>query len=1356
MAILAIPLAFAAGGGLLFGNIGMAAGWLIGAWLFGPKSETQNQIFDPGAQEMPRFNQSLRGVTIPILFGTNRVASNIVWVKNFQTIRTETPQQGPQGGGKSGGSGGHGKGQQAAAGTNVSYEYKWDMMFHMGMVPEPYSLYGGWYNTQRMSGDTILAISQGSAGTSTLITCPPGSGPILSLLGRECNHARSITLSVNGGAAEAQKDNIANMTFDDSFFGEGGPADSDVYANWDYFQAQEGFPNRWPNTLYVGFKALSLGSTAGVPQLSWEVGPGTATFECDSVFLTEDPDGNSANNGLGGTNTMVVGEDGKHYILTQKPTEEETLRIQCIEDDTFQEVTKDTLLPFVDGVPTPAAGATVFMMGGSPYILYVGWQFPGGLSVSHYGMVYKINAAGVLEATGLTHVDPCSGDELDPDFTLCNESKRWIFRMKPKAFAFISYDEIMDESSGFPTWACDNGIGDVCLLSIRPFNGTNGSVSYPGMGVSVSGPGSRVFVAPVDPPLAPSNLLGYQTGYGSDPTGRAFFVPYVDGGEQISYLLGIYVSKTDVHHLNTAVVPVGLQSAAAAACNAGGQILAYRIQNNEFTIGYDDFTPQFVTQTNAPFIPQVDTATDLDGALNYGADYMNPCISKHSSGATILCWPKRYEKTADFDVKGSKTKIVVQVWNPITMQAKTYAERTCEWFDVRTDLEFRGPLDVTNPWSDCMPYFDSNLGVVIIAGRFSPGNSNVGPNVITGLFGPLQIGGGGDVLPPYIIYEILTNPVFGMGIDPATIDETSYQLALQYCEGEEIRVSAQYLREESVLGIIDELLSLYGGYLIDSGGRIKFGVQQFTASPVRTIDNDHLVIEQEGNPPVTVTKGALQDGYNKVRVNYFDRDLDYRQNQVEVGDEVDQDFNGIRFKEFGARFVMKPLAAQKIAERALWTNLYTRDQFEFALGWKDADLEPGDVITLVDSFHPELQDGKNVRIVKWKEKRRGVFNVNAVLEVAYAMTAGHTPTSTSSAGGAKGLATEVLPMADFRLYELPREFQTTQSFLYAGYNQQSNIRGAQLYFSVDGVSYAIATQAEPYLISGVFGKALPAQSPGDMERDIDIYLMPASGFTTATPTFCQTLALSDVSEQLRGIGGGTLYAGSEALAMEGLTLMGQNHYRISRLYRGWGGTLPQAHSSGAYWHKHGNGILKSEITPDRIGNLLYYKVVPYNFALQPYDVGSIAAKTYIIKGTSWLPQNQSDFRVNVESPLTGSSADMAVSPLYRGIDATLKSNVTFEWEDTARQEGFGFGGYGNAGFGHYASDVDIHRWRVEIVSGNTVVRSTIVTSGQFTYTVAQNSADFNGFAGVYGVRVVPFNSYGDAPINAVRSINLFW
>jgi len=111
-------------------------------------------------------------------------------------------------------------------------------------------------------------------------------------------------------------------------------------------------------------------------------------------------------------------------------------------------------------------------------------------------------------------------------------------------------------------------------------------------------------------------------------------------------------------------------------------------------------------------------------------------------------------------------------------------------------------------------------------------------------FGTFTLGGGDDVPPPYIIREILTNPVFGIGIPVSAINDASYELAINYCRAEGFLVSTIYNREQSALAHIQLLLSVYGGYLIDSGGTIKFGIQDLSNTVVRTIDNDHLLAKE--------------------------------------------------------------------------------------------------------------------------------------------------------------------------------------------------------------------------------------------------------------------------------------------------------------------------------------------------------------------------------------------------------------------------------------------------------------------------------------------------------------------------------
>jgi hypothetical protein len=161
--------------------------------------------------------------------------------------------------------------------------------------------------------------------------------------------------------------------------------------------------------------------------------------------------------------------------------------------------------------------------------------------------------------------------------------------------------------------------------------------------------------------------------------------------------------------------------------------------------------------------------------------------------------------------------------------------------------------------------------------------------------------------------------------------------------------------------VLEELLSLFNGFLTDLGGEVFFNFVTGTETPERTIDNSHLVADA-GKPPVKTTKAATDDGYNIIQFQYLDRNIEYKTNMVEESDEVDVDYTGPRLKQYQPTFTMAGSVAQVLARRALWQNLFAKDTYAFKLGWKDADLHQGVLVTLVDSFDPTLANGVRARI----------------------------------------------------------------------------------------------------------------------------------------------------------------------------------------------------------------------------------------------------------------------------------------------------------------------------------------------------------------------------------------------------------
>lgn len=624
--------------------------------------------------------------------------------------------------------------------------------------------------------------------------------------------------------------------------------------------------------------------------------------------------------------------------------------------------------------------------------------------------------------------------------------------------------------------------------------------------------------------------------------------------------------------------------------------------------------------------------------------------------------------------------------------------------------------------------------------------------------GPFNPGTNKDVFPPYIIREILVNPRWGLYPDGGIIDEVSYERAIKYCEDNEIKVSTVMHQQESASQIFAMLLAVYGGWLsIDSASnRIKFGVMDLSPSPVRTIDNRRLV-RQSSSPPVTSTKGAGQDTYNLIKVNYFDRKLNYEQNQVQEGDEVDQDFNGVRVREFPLRFVMSELTARRLAVRTLWSNLYGRDMHSFQLGWRDADLEPGDLITLVDSFSSLNQV---VQITRMAEKDRGIFDVDAQQQLQY--VPGLAPSQVSSAqwdyistGGISSYTSASSPyffnaiqgvtgLRASAAFELPKEFEVTgASHLYIAWAALGRPAGATLYVSADGLTYAPAKTIAPYQVTGTLLTGLPHNY--NFAENVEFFLAPSKNYTASSAQWEYTDYLPDVSQEAMHAGAGAIWVGSEMISLASLTLVSQNRYRAARVYRGWGGTPIGAHSSGDTFYRQGSGVFAIPYSTNQIGTKLHYKVAPFGFNGIEYPVSSIAAKQYSVQGLFYRPrlpaQIQYEGRRGETKFNIGAATDVAIT-----------------WEECSQQSGYGAGGNGknSGGYGNFASDVASFGYHVSVVgSGSAVVRSSYVSTGYFSYTSAQNAADNGAWRGNIAIKVTPVNNFGLSNGTSVLSLELF-
>lgn len=1267
---------------------------LIGQWLLSPKGKSTTSAPD----SMPMLNSALRGKVIPITFGANRVPAQVMWTKNFTATRQ---QSSGKGGAKGGGSGGFGSAKGGGS-AGVGYLYYWDMMFNFGMMDVPCLVSKGWVGPDQIDALTISAIT---AGVASPFAEPDATNK------------------------------SAHLTFTEAFFAPGyGTTDVNL-ESWAYFQSQMGFACAWPNTSYIGFNQLELGQSPSVPQISMELVPITASITKDPDLLSQEPAEFATTQNQG-----YCRNDGGDVwnVTTNAPIGTgQQVRIYDVRNAKSAITINETTLE-ADIHATFGAGETflsargVVPIAGTPYIYFMyvtnrsgrGWLEAllyrindNGLGVTLQGgytggyvtdgfINYSANAPRAIGrcATSMGNSPPLitSFRDIGIIYPGLSTNKKTYFTVLPDPDYVIFNGGMVNQGTlGAETRSVDLGFGDNFLNGATSASGTTRDM--------------RCTIVPHG-----------TTGYGA----RLFF--YVDKA-RCDFNIASPGSSFASAWVIANILPVSPTGAMVMLDNIGG------IQ----TIGINNF---FTNVIGNSYFPPADFGTNFAGTVSATSylDDWGPMFAS-SDGNTFLMGrtysddPKQVKIVA-FGPDGSyRTEISDAYTDAAHVNVSHAAYAVQIWLSDFGELYFKVPYAAVTP----------------------------GPSHV--LFGH-YFTFSADVTPPYIIKRILTSEVFGFAasqlfgftITEDSIDAASYLAAHTYCINQGFVFSVTYDNQDNLLTILNELVQLYGGFLTERGGKIYFNTVTATDTPIRTIDNHHLVPKSKGMPPVQVTKAAIEDGYNKILFNYLDRKIDYKQNQVEASDEVDIDINGTRVKTFPSRYVMAGSVAQVIATRALWSNLYGRDEYSFTLGWKDADIRPGHLVTLVDSFDPTLAAGVRARITHRRESARGKFDVQATREFPYIITTSTFFTTQASVDAGYSGLVQAAMAPDFQTaYELPKEFQGAKALCYFGYNQAAMCMGAQLYLSVDsGASFLLSQDQQPFILSGRWASSLEMRPPGYVETNVDFWVLPTPTFDPATPTFVQNYALDDITQAIRAAGGGVLIVGSEAVALENLTLLGQNHYRAKRLFRGWGGSPISAHTSGDYFHAFGAGLFTHEITQNDIGTTLQYKIAPYNFAGIVYDISSIAAKSYTIKGLYWLPREQPRTKYWVTSAQAWPRSVPVTGPfvgVFSG-DGVLPagSDLHLTWPAAANDEGYGAGGYGAGTFGHFI-ETDSVNYRVDIASKNGfAVSSYVVTTGYFSYTLSQNSTDFNGFGHDLITRVTPFTIKGDGPVSDTRSISMNW
>ena len=462
-----------------------------------------------------------------------------------------------------------------------------------------------------------------------------------------------------------------------------------------------------------------------------------------------------------------------------------------------------------------------------------------------------------------------------------------------------------------------------------------------------------------------------------------------------------------------------------------------------------------------------------------------------------------------------------------------------------------------------------------------------------------------DADPALVVNDFLTNPQYGAGFNPASINATTLfgsggDASLQtYCRALGIAFSPCLTDQEQGSSVLARWLQLTNCAAVWSGGQLKFIPYGDAAmsgngtsyvpnlTPIYNLTDLDFVDEKGDKDPVQAARVDPFSLPTIQRVECLSRANEYGAVPVEARDQSQIELYGprvgatIQGHEICDEINVGPVVAQTILQR----QLYVRAHFTFKLSWEYCLLDPMDVVTISDanlglSNYP-------VRIVSIEEDDKGLLTV-----AAEELTAGvSTPVLYPNAGSSgfkpnQGVAAD--PVNAPLIWEPPPALTGGAAQVWVGASGGSNgvadpnWGGAYVWLSLDNVTYSLVATITQPLRQGFLTAALPASSGWDATDTLSVSLAESAG------------ALSGTSQASAQQGATRTLVDGELLAYESATLTATNAYNLTGLQRGLNGTIGAAHSSGAPFARLDGAVVAVDLPSNYVGQLLYLKFQSFN------------------------------------------------------------------------------------------------------------------------------------------------------------------
>ncbi len=571
-----------------------------------------------------------------------------------------------------------------------------------------------------------------------------------------------------------------------------------------------------------------------------------------------------------------------------------------------------------------------------------------------------------------------------------------------------------------------------------------------------------------------------------------------------------------------------------------------------------------------------------------------------------------------------------------------------------------------------------------------------------------------DVPPAWMTSHILTNDLYGCGLDDAVLNHTSFDDTDAYCVDHEMFVSMVFDRQMSILDILQHIISHHNGYIVYYNGQLHYH-QLKSETAVADYTDDYIVKEGE-DYPVQLVKRGIKDCSNKVVVEYSKRDNDYNTGTVTVENSIDITNFGLNTKTLKLDGLTTFQRAQYLAMFILMYDSFNPCSVIFKAGIKSLGIKPGDVITYTNEAL-EL-DHAPLRIMNIRENSDFVIEIEAredgdIYDLINYGTDSSTSTDVPQLYASCGTVVNEVFVEISSLY-------VTKCVLGVSSSKPNEVQwnGASLYQSYSSGGHFEKIKMASF--SGVTGTVIGVGTDSDDDKYIDVQLSydytfsSASDFDTFIITAKYNLFICQGAY-------GDVYC-----RFQNCDLISSLKWRLSKLiYDCTGNSILNSYgviSKDDKFYLYANVQFLHTLSASDKHRTLYFKIASYNFKGEEQNLADVDQKSKAIEAL-------------VDKPL--SPCSMVVNSFGVGDSNMITvedGQLDFSFHSRNR-----FASNFNTYNVDVADDLDFKEFQIYIwKDDDTLLRSIYQSSKSYSYTLAEQIADGGPFS-TYKVGIIQKN-----------------